>query len=119
MQQLSQLVAFVMLATSTLASPLQPRAPPASCYINKNTAWWIPPNSPTTPPTVTLFDICKQGGVGGCQQNLGRFCVLGDLEYCDSLGDTLDYYQKWVNNSHWEFPSVIQCGNLALSVAAT
>ncbi|PKK47412.1 hypothetical protein CI102_8306 [Trichoderma harzianum] len=119
MQQLSQLVAFSMLAASALASPLQPRAPAADCYINKNTAWWIPTGAPTTPPTVTLQTICKQGGVGGCQQNLGRFCVLGDLDYCESLEETLDYYQKYVNNSHWEFPSVIQCGNLALSVAAT
>ncbi|KAL6810792.1 hypothetical protein GGI42DRAFT_314975 [Trichoderma sp. SZMC 28013] len=94
MQQLSQLVAFAMLTTSTLASPLQPRAPPADCFINKNTAWWIPPNSPTTPPTVTLQPICAQGGVGGCQQNLGRFCVLGDLDYCQSLEETLDYYQN-------------------------
>ncbi|KAF3075716.1 hypothetical protein CFAM422_002000 [Trichoderma lentiforme] len=108
-----------MLASSTLASPLQPRAPAASCYINKNNARWAPPISPTTSPTVTLSDICKQGGVGGCQANIGRFCVLGDLGYCDSLGDTLSSYQKWVNNSYWEFPSVIQCGNLTISVAST
>ncbi|PNP58049.1 hypothetical protein THARTR1_02207 [Trichoderma harzianum] len=119
MQQLSQLVALAMLATSALAGPLQPRAPPADCYINKNTAWWIPRGSPNTAPTVTLQDICNQGGVGGCEQNLGRFCVLGDLDYCDSLKSTLGVYQKYKNDTHWEFPSVIQCGNLTLSVAAT
>ncbi|KAL6791660.1 hypothetical protein J3E68DRAFT_408760 [Trichoderma sp. SZMC 28012] len=119
MQQLSQLVAFAMLATSALAGPLQSRAPATDCFINKNNAWWIPPNSPTTPPTVTLQNICDKGGVGACQQNLGRFCVLGDLNDCESLKETLEYYQKYVSNSHWEFPSVIQCGNLALSVAAT
>ncbi|KAK4071168.1 uncharacterized protein Triagg1_6199 [Trichoderma aggressivum f. europaeum] len=118
MQQLSQLVALAMLATSALAGPVQPRAPATDCYINKDTAWWIPQGSPNTAPTVTLRDICKQGGVGGCQQNLGRFCVLGDLAYCDSLEDTLSVYQAY-KGGHWEFPSVIQCGNLALSIAAT
>ncbi|KAL7909763.1 hypothetical protein GGI35DRAFT_450949 [Trichoderma velutinum] len=118
MQQISQLVAFAMLATSALAGPLQLREADAQCFKNQDTAWWQPPGSVNTPPSVTVQDICNGGGVGGCQSGYGRLCVLGDLNDCGSLINTVAYYQQFTDN-RWEFPSVIQCGNIALSVAST
>lgn len=118
MQQLSQLVSFAMLAATALAGPLQPRASDAQCYKNGDTAWWRPPGSLQTPPTVTIRDICNGGGVGGCISGYGRLCVLGDLNNCDSLISAVGFYQRFTG-SRWEFPSVIQCGNIALSVAST
>ncbi|KAL7950381.1 hypothetical protein V8C42DRAFT_306298 [Trichoderma barbatum] len=114
MQQLSKLVALVLAATA-LANPLQPRESDSQCFQNQDTAWWKPPGSIQTPPTVTVGDICKSGGVGGCQSGYGRLCVLGDLNECSSLISAVGFHQRF-HNGRWEFPSVIQCGNIALSV---
>ncbi|RFU72526.1 hypothetical protein TARUN_9736 [Trichoderma arundinaceum] len=116
--QLSQLAAFIALAAPTLASPLQDKAANAQCYENRDTAWWRPPGSLRTPPTVTIQDICSRGGVGGCEANYGRLCVLGDLNDCPSLIAAIGYYQRFTGD-RWEFPSVVQCGNIAVSVAST
>ncbi|UKZ77951.1 hypothetical protein TrVFT333_005685 [Trichoderma virens FT-333] len=117
MQQLSQLVAFTMLATSALAGPLQPRESDNHCFTNEDTAWWKPPGDVQTRPTDTVRDICSWGGSGGCQYGYGHLCVLGDLNYCGGLISALESYQNFTDD-RWEFPSVIQCGHIALSVAS-
>ncbi|KAL7930812.1 hypothetical protein V8C35DRAFT_311393 [Trichoderma chlorosporum] len=117
MKHLSQLVSFATLATSALAGPVQFAGSDVQCFENHDTAWWRPPGSLNTPPTVTVQDICNNGGSGGCQSGYGRLCVLGDLQDCGSLVAAVGYYQKFTG-SRWEFPSVIQCGNVALSVAS-
>lgn len=116
--QLSQLTAFVALAATALASP-ELRAANAQCWNNLDTAWWKPPGDIQTKPTTTIQDICDNGSpVGGCQQGYGRLCVYGDLRSCRDLIAAVQGFQKF-NKGRWEFPSSIQCGNIALSVAST
>jgi hypothetical protein len=115
--QFSQLIALAMLAIPGLANPNRLRAADVQCFENQDTAWWKPPGSLQTPPTVTIQDICNGGGVGGCVSGYGRLCVLGDLKDCASLVSTINYLQKFTGK-RWEFPSVVQCGNIAVSVAS-
>ncbi|KAL6859649.1 hypothetical protein J3F83DRAFT_748478 [Trichoderma novae-zelandiae] len=52
--QLPQLVAFTPLAATALASPLSFTVNDVQCWQNGDTAWWKPPGSISTPPTVTV-----------------------------------------------------------------
>ncbi|KAL9470910.1 hypothetical protein ACSS6W_008851 [Trichoderma asperelloides] len=109
--------ALTMFAIPALTNPVEPRAADVQCFQNLDTAWWKPPGSLQTPPTVTIQDICNAGGVGGCVSGYGRLCVLGSLSDCPSLIATVNYLQRFKGN-RWEFPSVVECGNIALSVAS-
>ncbi|PTB42606.1 uncharacterized protein TrAFT101_008306 [Trichoderma asperellum] len=113
----TQLAPLAMFAIPALTNPVEPRAADVQCFQNLDTAWWKPPGSLQTPPTVTIQDICNAGGVGGCVSGYGRLCVLGSLSDCPSLIATVNYLQKFRGN-RWEFPSVVECGNIALSVAS-